>query len=128
MVFHGSQVIVSSGLQDPSQYSDRFLRCYGLDELDSSFDLQLFQSPFKVFADCSKCANYNRYHRNPYILGKVLVLVSLFVFFYFPSLIHQDGKVDNSKVSFVNDRKLWFSGWDHVIYLYAKIPEYSGSV
>ena len=39
---------VSSGLQDSSEYSSRFLLCCGLDYIYSSSDFQFLQFPFQA--------------------------------------------------------------------------------
>ena len=51
----------SSQVSKVFQYSSRSQQCCSLDGADPSSDFQLFQSPFQVFEDCSKRANYNWY-------------------------------------------------------------------
>ena len=73
---------VSSGLQDCSHISGQSKKCWILDCLYSSSDLQLLELPFQAFEDRSKWTNYNWYHRYSHVLHseflrKVQVLVSL---------------------------------------------------
>ena len=62
-------------------------------------DFQLFQFAYQAFGDCPECTGYNCYYHHPYVpqLGlfacKVQVLISLFVFCDFHSVLHRDGKV-----------------------------------
>ena len=59
--------LVSSGLQDSSEYSHRFLQCYRLDNSDSSSEFQLFQPFSQAFRGRSMRTNNNWRLRHPHI-------------------------------------------------------------
>ena len=69
---------VSSGPQDSSQYSGRSQQYCNLNDLD----FHLFQFLFHAFGDCSKCTNYNWYHRHPQV-PQFCVVFLFFCFFFF---------------------------------------------
>ena len=56
---------VSSCLQEFFNILSQQFCC--LDRLDSASGFRLFQCLFQAFADCSKCINYNSYHRHLHI-------------------------------------------------------------
>ena len=79
----------------------------------------LFPSPpVQSFGDCTKSTNYNWYNHHFHISqffqfpSKVQVLISLFTFFQFYSVVSQDSKVHNSTSSlfFFYYYKVWLSG------------------
>ena len=51
----------SSGLQDYSQYLDRYQQSRDMDALNSDFDLQFFMSHFQVLRDRSNDSYYNHF-------------------------------------------------------------------
>ena len=55
--------LVSSCLQDSSQYSGRSQQCSSLDWLLSSSYFQVLQFLYQSFSDCANSNNYNWYHR-----------------------------------------------------------------
>ena len=55
---------VSSNLQDFSSYTVWSQQCCSLDSLNSSSYLQVLQSLYQSFGNCTKRANYNSYHRH----------------------------------------------------------------
>ena len=92
---------VSLSLQDSSQYSGRFQQCCNLDCLYSSSYFQVLQSLYKSFSNCTKSNNhdwYNRHFQVPQFFlfpSKVQVLILLFVFFQFYSVVSLDSKIYN---------------------------------
>ena len=122
---------VSSSLQDSSQYSDRSQQCFCLDSLHPSRYFKVLHFLYQSFGDDTKSTNYNwykRYFHVPQLCqfpSKVQVLIPLFTFFQFYSVVCRDSKVHNSESSlfFVDYYKIWLSGPDLVICLYLKIPE-----
>ena len=50
---------VSFGVQNFSEYSNRSQQRSGLNDLDFFYDFLFLQSPFQIFEDYTKCANYN---------------------------------------------------------------------
>ena len=73
-----------------------------LDCLRSSSYFQVPQSIYQSFGECTKCTNYNWYHRHFHVpqffqfVSKVLEFILLFVFFQFYSVVSRDSKVENS--------------------------------
>ena len=59
---------IASSLQDSSHYSGRSQEYSSLDCLHSSSYLQVLQSFYQSFGDCTECTNYNWYHRHIYVL------------------------------------------------------------
>ena len=51
-------------LQNSSQYSGGYC---SLDGLQLSSDFNIFPSLYQSFGDCSKCTNYNCYHRHLHV-------------------------------------------------------------
>ena len=62
--------------------------------------------PFSDLGVRYKSTNYNWYHRHNYVpklfqlLGKIEVIVNLFILLYFHSLIRRNGKIHKTKTSF----------------------------
>ena len=96
---------------------------------------QVIQSLYKSFADCTKSTNYNWCYRHFHVPqlfkfpSKLEVLMPLFTFFQFHSVVCWDSKVHNS-VSFFfvvvvvfDYYKFWSSGQDLVTHFYLKIPK-----
>ena len=70
-----------------------------------SSDFQFLQSFFQAIGDHFKCTNYNWYLCYSYVpvfysSAKVQLIVYLFVFFYFQSVICQNGKIHQVTCSF----------------------------
>ena len=92
---------VSSSLQDLSQYSGRSQYCRSFDGLLSSCNFQVLQSLHQFLVDCTMRTDYNWYNRHFYVPqffqfpSKVHVLIFLFTFFQFYSVVSRDSKVHN---------------------------------
>ena len=97
---------VSSCLQDFSQYSSRSQQCCCLDGLNFSTDFQFLQSLLQAPGDRSEFTKYNLVSPSLssskasfffffffLFCGKIKVFVNLFTFFYFPSVVHRNGKI-----------------------------------
>ena len=89
------------------------------------------QSLYQSFGDCTKCTNYNWYHRHfhvPLFFFNSLwwsKYLSFFLFSFNFTLWGQPGQQSSQfgKFSFlVHYYKVWSSGRDEVIRLYLKIP------
>ena len=93
---------VSSSLLDSSQYSGWSQQCCCLDSLHPSHYFQVLQSLYQSFGDCTKNTNYNWYNSHFHVPQffqfpiKVEVLIPLFTFFQFYSVVCWDAKVHNS--------------------------------
>ena len=91
--------------------------------LHSSSYFQVLHSLFQSFCDGTKTTSYNWYNRHFYVPqflqfpSKVQVLILLFAFFHFYSLVSGDRKVHNSACSllFVDYHLVWSSGKDYMI-------------
>ena len=75
---------VFSSLQDSSQYAGRSQLCCSLDDLHLSSCFQVLQSLYQSFGECTKCPNYNWYHRHFHVpkffqFSTKVLLVSLFL-------------------------------------------------
>ena len=76
-----------------------------LDSLHSSRYFQVLQSLYSAFDDCTKSTNYSWYDRHFHVPqffqfpSKVQVLIVLFTFFQFYSVISRESKVHNSSGS-----------------------------
>ena len=102
---------VSSGLQDSSQYSGRFQQCHLLDVLDfpliSNYSNVLFK-PLEIVPWASTTTGITITFDIPQVFlfsGKVQVIVYLFAFFYFHSVVLWNGKIhkrSNSLFVFFN--------------------------
>ena len=94
---------VSSSLQDSSQYSGRSQYCCSLNSLHPSRYFQVLQSLYQSFSNCTKSTNwYNRQFHVPQYFQfpcKVEVLIPLFTFFQFHSVVRRDSKAHNSASS-----------------------------
>ena len=98
--------------------------------MHSSSDFQVLQSLYQSSGDCTKDINYNWYNSHFHVPQffqlprKVQVLILLFAFFQFYSVVSQDSKVHDfaSSLFFVDFYKVWLSGQDLVIHLYLKNP------
>ena len=83
-----------------TQYSDRFQQCCTLDGLHLSSYFQVLQSQSQSFGDRTKCSSYNWYHCNLHVplvfqfSNKVYVLISLFAFLHFYSVVSQNSKAN----------------------------------
>ena len=101
---------VSSSLQDSSQYSGWPQQCcYWM--VSSYFYIQVLQSFYQSFGDFTECTNYNWYNRHFHVPqfvffqfpSKVQVLIFLFAFCQFYSVVSRDCKVHKS---------LFFTPWE----------------
>ena len=94
-------VWVTTSVQDSSQYSGLSQQYCSLNCLHSSFYFQVPQSLYQSFGDCTKCINYNSYNRYFHVpqffqfSSKVQVLILLFAFFQFCSVVSRDWKIHN---------------------------------
>ena len=111
--------VVSSSVQDSSQYFGRSQQCCSLDDLHLSCYFQVLHSQYKSFCDCTKSSHDNKYHHHFHIpqffqfSSKVVVLIHHFDFFQYYFVIRWDSKVHNSASSlFLVD--YYSSGWDQV--------------
>ena len=93
----------SSILQDSSQYSGKSQQWCSFDSLHPSRYFQVLHSLYQYFRDCTKSTNYNWYNRLFHVLqffffqfpSKVKILIALFAFFQFYSVIRPASKVHN---------------------------------
>ena len=96
---------VSSSLHDSSKYSGRSQQCCSLDGLYSSSYFPVLQSLYQSFGACTKRINdnwYNCHFHVPHFFlfpSKVHVLILLFTFYQFYSVVSRDSKVHNSASS-----------------------------
>ena len=98
-----SWVQVSSSPQDSSRYSGWPQQYCSLNSLQSSSYFQVLKSLHQSFGDCTKSSNYTRHlHVSKFVvfffhfLRKFEILILLFAFFQFYSVISQDSKVYNA--------------------------------
>ena len=108
-VFHVSVGVwgtISTILFESSQFYGRSQQCSCLDGLHTFSYFQVPQSVYTSFKDCTRSTDYNWYHRHFHVpsfckfSGKVKVLISLFLFFQFYSVVSRDSEVHNSANSF----------------------------
>ena len=77
-----------------------------LDSLHPSSYFLVLQSFYQSFGDINKCTNYNWYNRHFHVPlffqfpSKVEVLIPLFAFFQFHSVVRRDSKFHNSAIFF----------------------------
>ena len=127
---------VSSSLQDSSRYSGWSQQYCSWNCLHSFSYLQVLQSFYQTFGDCTKSTNdkgYNCYFHIRLIFffqfpSKVDVLILLFAFCQFYSVASRDSNVHKSAsyLFFIDYCKVCSSGRDLVILFYLKIPEEFG--
>ena len=122
---------ISSSLQDSSLYSGRSQkRCIFVGPHPSRY-FQVFQGLYQSFGDCTKNTNcnwYNRHFHVPHFFQfprKVEVIILLFTFLLFHTVVRRDSKVHNSAAFFFCCWLLWdLVVWPNlVICLYLKISE-----
>ena len=96
---------VSSSLQNSSQYSGRCRQCCGLDGIHSSSYFQVTQSNLLVIVLRAPITNGINFHVPQLFffqfISKVYILILLFSFFQFYSVISQDSKVHSSADSLI---------------------------
>ena len=104
-----------SSIRDSFQYSDRSQQCCCLNFLPLSSFFQVSKSFYRTFGDYTKSTTYNWYncyfHAAKIFLfpSEAYLLILLFAFIKFYSVVSQDSKVHNqsSSLYFVDHNKVW---------------------